>query len=534
MAAHLRAAFPGDGEEVADVIARHYLDALDAVPEDPDTAQIRDQAITTLIRAAERAKRTGAPALAATSYATAAQLTEENGHDGERAAGELWERAADAAADNADYAVAIEHAGRARDHHQQRGDSRAAAHAQATAGNALFLRGRHADAREYLTAALDVLQAEPDTNTLRALVRLAILEVFAGAAEADRITTEALILGQAIGATSDQIVRVFGARGLYLSGAGRHNEAVAYYHEAARLAAQADDNALLGAVLGNLSDALAVTDPAAAAEAARKAIEHSRRAGIRGNLTIATANLAQALLLLGDWDAANGVLTQAVDSDGLADIDYLSCHRGLLAALRGDTHTADTLLAGLRDMRASEDPQDKALINVVEAFTAAARGQPGNALRYARSTLAHVGALGISAESLRWAWPLAARVAYELCDTQTSQELFSLLDMCRPGHLAPMLRGERDLARARLADQDGGQAATASFAAAISGLRQLSTPYHLAHGLLDHAQHLSGMGDADAAAAAIDEAGTIARQLGCQPLLDRADAIEPAKTRAGA
>ena len=37
VAAHLRAAFPGDGEEVADVIARHYLDALAAVPDDPDT-----------------------------------------------------------------------------------------------------------------------------------------------------------------------------------------------------------------------------------------------------------------------------------------------------------------------------------------------------------------------------------------------------------------------------------------------------------------------------------------------------------------
>ncbi len=41
MAAHLRAAFPGDGEEVTKVIARHYLDALDAVPDDGDAGQIR-------------------------------------------------------------------------------------------------------------------------------------------------------------------------------------------------------------------------------------------------------------------------------------------------------------------------------------------------------------------------------------------------------------------------------------------------------------------------------------------------------------
>jgi class 3 adenylate cyclase len=49
VAAHLRGAFPGDGEEVADVIARHYLDALQAVPEDADAAQIRGQALTALI-----------------------------------------------------------------------------------------------------------------------------------------------------------------------------------------------------------------------------------------------------------------------------------------------------------------------------------------------------------------------------------------------------------------------------------------------------------------------------------------------------
>jgi hypothetical protein len=69
VAAHLRAAFPGDGEEVTDVIARHYLDALSAIPGDPDTAGIRGQAVAALTRAAERAERTGAPAQAAASFA---------------------------------------------------------------------------------------------------------------------------------------------------------------------------------------------------------------------------------------------------------------------------------------------------------------------------------------------------------------------------------------------------------------------------------------------------------------------------------
>ena len=81
VAAHLRTAFPRYGEEVADVIAHHYLDALNAIPEAPDADQIRGQAVAALIRAAERADRTGAPALAAASYAAAAQLSHANNTD---------------------------------------------------------------------------------------------------------------------------------------------------------------------------------------------------------------------------------------------------------------------------------------------------------------------------------------------------------------------------------------------------------------------------------------------------------------------
>ena len=94
VAAHLRATFGGDGEEVADVIARHYLDALAAVPDDVDVAEIRERAIAELVRAAERAERTGAPARAAVSFATAAELLDESGVPGSRlAAAQLWERA---------------------------------------------------------------------------------------------------------------------------------------------------------------------------------------------------------------------------------------------------------------------------------------------------------------------------------------------------------------------------------------------------------------------------------------------------------
>jgi tetratricopeptide (TPR) repeat protein len=476
VAAHLRAAFPGDGEEVAEVIARHYLDALDAVPDAPDAGQIRGQAIAALVRAAERAERTGGPALAAASYATAAQLTQAGTSDGSAAA-VLWEHAARAALTAAGWASAVEQAGHAGELYRQVGDARSAARAQTITGQALRRWGRHAQAREQLTAAVAVLRDDPGTDTVQALGELAMLEAFAGAPEADALTAEALGLGQNLAVDDATLAELFTNRGQWLAHAGRRGpEAAAYYREAARLATQAGDTLTLGRALLSLSDAITGTDPAAGAEAARAAAGHLRQAGDRHALANAVVNLAQALLMTGDWDGAEAELAQAIDGDGLADIEFLPCNQAWVAALRGDTETAQATLAGLKDLRDSEDPQDQATIAGTEAFTAAARRQPATTLDRARAALGHAGALGISRDFLRWAWPLAARAAHDLADPPTTTELLAMLDGYQPGQLAPMQRAERDLARARLTTGNAGPGAAAAFTAAIAGLRQHSTP----------------------------------------------------------
>ena len=532
-AAHLRASFAGDGEEVTDVIARHYLDAIDAVPDDSDAGEIRDEAISALTRAAERAERTGAPAMAAASYATAAELTPSDTADGQldtpdgsSEAGVLWESAALAAVTNGDWATAVEHAGRARDVQLERGHARAAARAQAIAGDALGWWGHHSEARDQLTAAVEALRAEPDTDTVRALERLAALEAFAGSSDADRLSAEALILGQAVGVSAAQLGRLLLTRGFYLTFAGRLPEACAYFRESARLAGDAGDNMAVGRALLNLAGLLLATDPAAAADAARAAAGHLRRAGARDLLAYATGNLVQALLALGEWDAAEQEL-----KDVPADHDLLACDRAWLAALRGDAETAETVLAGLSDWYVSEDHQEKAMVSIMEAFTAAARHRPDTALDYARSTLARADALGISHDWLRWGWPLAARCAHELGNSSATRELLVMLDSYPPGHVAPVQRAERELVRARMAGIEGEQAAAAAFASAINSLRELSTPFHLAHGLLDHAQYLMSRGEAEPAVAAIEEAREIAGRLRCGPLLDRAADLMPAQPR---
>jgi class 3 adenylate cyclase/tetratricopeptide (TPR) repeat protein len=530
VAAHLRAAFAGDGEEVADVIARHYLDALHAVPDDPDAGQIREQAVAALIRAAERAERTGAPARAVASYAAAAQVTPPEAAGPATAA--LWERAAQAAITDASWVAAIDYAGRAREDYLSGGDVRAAARVRAIVGQSLRNLGRYGEAREQLTAAMEVLRADPDPDTVRALHHLAALEVFAGSPEADRITAETLSLAEALDVGASQLAQLFVTRGIYFAGAGLLAQAIGYLRESARLATQAGDNATLGGAMLNLSDVLAATDPSAAADTARTAVAQLRRVGSRRNLPVAIGNLVQALFELGDWDAAEAELALAADSDPLADSEHLACYRGWLAALRGDAVTAETELAAVRVLRASEGSQDTALVGMAEAFTAGARRQPHELLRRARALLAEAATMGISSEFVRWTWPLAARAAFELDDAAVTRDLLALLDSYQPGYLGSVLRAEQGLAHARLAARDGDPDAAVAFTAAITSLREVRTPYRLAGGLLDQAGYLTGLGDAEGAALAIDEAQAIARGLGCQPLLDRAADMTPAAREA--
>ncbi len=524
VAAHLRSAFAGDGEEVADVIARHYLDALYSVPEDPDADQIRAQAVAALVRGAERADRTGAPAQAAASYAAAAELaaspSKTDSTEGDADAGTLWEYAAQAALDGGNAVAAIDYANRARDICHRRGDVRCVARARSLAGESLRAAGRHAEARQELTAALEVLRAEPDVHTVRALGRLASLETWSGSPDADKLTIEALVLGQALRVETKELMSLFLSRAICLLTQDRRPEAAAYLRETVRLATQAGEALQVGRALLNLSDAEADTDLTAAADDARTAAGHLRRAGASRHLAVAIANLAQALLMLGDWDSADAELSNAVDADGLASFDYIVGYRGLLAALHGDVSSAQSYLNALGDLIASEDAQDRALVSIVEAFTAAASSQHGAALRHARATLSFADTLGMTADNIRWAWPLAARSAWELGDTVATTELLAMVDERQPGQLSPLLWAERDLARARLAAHEGAADGEA-FPLAIRGLREHGTPYHLAHGLLDHAEYLSRIGDSKAAADATDEACELAEKLGCRPLLDR-------------
>jgi hypothetical protein len=173
-------------------------------------------------------------------------------------------------------------------------------------------------------------------------------------------------------------------------------------------------------------------------------------------------------------------------------------------------------------VRASQDLQDVAAVAVMDAALASARGLDRDALREARAAFDQVHAVGISTEFVILAWSLAIRTALYLGDRVVLDELLVKLDGYPPGHVPPLLRAERNLARARLSAEAAEPDADAALAAAVDQLRAVGSPYHLAQGLLDRADHLAQSGRDREAAVLRDEARAIGERLAAPVLLERA------------
>ncbi len=516
VAAYLRSVFPNDGDEVTDVLARHYLDALFAAPDDADTPQVRGEAVAALTRAGERALRAGAPSNAAMNFGTAAELLEQSSdREADIGRARLWERAsaADALSGNVDRALAS--AQNASDLYEQLGELRASARSRIVAGRVLYFARRHTEAREILESVVAQLRAEPDTDTVTAMTDLATISSLASEPESDRLSADALILGQQLGVDRGLMATLFNVRGLSMTMRDRFDEAIAHIKYALELLARESDSAQRARALSNLSNLLLTTDPHAAADHARQAADLFRRIGYPALLAVAVSNLVQALLWCGDWDEAEAVIASAADDMGrVREVEQL---RVQLAALRGSRDVSSATI----DWPAldSEDAQDRAYAAMLRTLVASADGDAAETVRLGQAAL-EFARIGIRFETVLWSWAAAARAAHELGNRQALDELVAFLDARPKGHLAPLLVAERDLVRARLADDDG-----VALSDAVGALRKAASPFHLAHGLLDQAEFLERADRAEEAQPLVDEARAIGERLRARPLIDRAERL---------
>ncbi|HET6877682.1 MAG TPA: hypothetical protein VFH38_09155 [Jatrophihabitans sp.] len=524
VAAHLRNAFEND--EIMEVVARHYLDALAAVPDDPDAGAIRSAAIEVLLRAGERAEESGAPGRAAEDFAAAADLTSQFPEAMNTVGATLWERAATAARTAGDNEKLIAYAERARNIYIEHRRERDAARAQTLLGFGTSLDGHIAQARELLADAVEVLRPSPDADTVTALRELAVLETFDGNPVSTQLTEEALVLGQALDVPDAQLADLVVSRALNYNNRGQYTEAAALYEYGVRLAERVGDTAGHARGLTGLASMKLALDPRAAADAARSAYELGKRLGARRLMAVSLTNVGWAEIFLGDWEAAGRALQAGMHADGLADDDTAASVVATLAALRGELSEGDARTT-LTACRASEDPQDRCQALLVDALAAATAGRLDEALDTATEIVDHGQALGLTHELYVFGWTTAVRVAFERGDLPAVEALVARLDAHPVGHVPPLLRAERSLARARLGAARDEADADDDFTDAIAQLRAAGSPYHLAHALLDQAEFraVTAVGPADLLLA---EAAAIADRLRATPLAARAAAARAA------
>jgi class 3 adenylate cyclase/predicted ATPase len=549
VAAHLRTVFANDGEEIADVIARHYLDAISLSAgtaggrtegADGSRDALAAEALAFLIRAAERAERIGAPSRAAEAFAAAAELAPPP------QAALALERAAIASYGHGDHDAALLHIRAARAQHLAGGDTRAAARAQSIEGRVLQDLGCSSAARVELAEAVAVLRSTPDVDTVEALRRLANIEIFTGnVADGERLLAEAFALAQSGDVDIDTltVARLYDSKATVALFANQPIEASAYYEAAIGAAERSGQSATATAIQYNLADLLARTDPRRAAEVAKGAADNARRLGRGPDLGLAVANMAIALLELGEWDEAGAALRQVEEQDHVEDEDVIRL-TGWLAGLRGDPAGVAEALGRMPAMRANEEAQARASIGFLRALGASAAGNRRVALDSIMDVLALNGVIGVGHESQRWGWPLAARTARQLGERAVMDTLDGMLDQHPAGHLPPVLRAQRQLARALAAADERAPGALTAVREALVTLREAGNPYHLAHALADFADLLVEYGkegrdpDADRSAVEASEAraevGRIAQRLRCHPLAERAGAGAGAGADAGA
>ena len=337
-------------EELAGVVATHYVEAFRATPEGPDAEALAARARDWLSRAAERAISLGSPEQALSYVDQALAITREGA---ERAS--LLQQAGEAASRAADNTHAISHLEEAIASYRSLGDETGAALATAKLVRPLISLDRRPEAQERLEVALAALGEDGDERARAELcTRLAEVLTHTGAsAKAIEWAERALPLIERDNLTA-LLAEAIGTKAIALFSLGRHQEASILARGSLAITEEIGSHEARGEALRNLGVQVGEDDPREALRCFLEGAENARRAGVRRLEVISLANAVEAAINIGRWDEADAVLAQLegreVDPFIAAGIVFSIA---MLAALRGDFATAHGRLAEVAPRLAS-------------------------------------------------------------------------------------------------------------------------------------------------------------------------------------
>ncbi len=422
-------------DELAAVLASHFLDAYRAAPAGAVAEALAGQARVALRAAADRASHLNVPEQALTLLEQALIVTPDGS---EQTA--LRERAGEAAVAAARYDRAEELLEAAIAWHRTAGAYVDAARPLVLLTSAFILQGRVTEARDRLEMAIEELGPDADgaagPHLYGGLARAHFLSE--SPERALTLSERAIALAEhqdALEPLVDALVTK-GSLLLYL----RPREGRAILTGAIELADSYGFPSVGLRARNNLIVALESEDLVAVHRLEVDALRMSERLGNRGGVAVFTLGLAFDQLSSGEWDAAEATLASVddFDLDPLRSADSISI-RAQLAGARGDTTKEAELRQELAPILAGiSNPQYAAMAHLSQAFTAAFRGDFEVAHREAIATTANPRS---AFEGWRW----AARAAVMLGDVRAAREAVEQMRASdRRGRIIDAVRAEAE------------------------------------------------------------------------------------------
>ncbi|HUJ33944.1 MAG TPA: adenylate/guanylate cyclase domain-containing protein [Solirubrobacteraceae bacterium] len=523
-AQYLSHAFANEGEDVAEVLAAHYLEAYRAAADDSDADHLRSEAIAALRRGAQRAAAVGAPQTAERAYRSAIELAAT---DDERIA--LLEAAGDMALIDGRYEASLELLEDAAGRLVALGRERDAARLGPRIGPALWRAGRAAEAIERMRQALAVLGSDTeDADVARMNVTLGVALLSTGhVRDAFAPLDRALELAQAL-ELPDALASALTFKAQLCDAIGRVHEARIQFDGAIELCREHKLTDRLFFAQLNSGDFLRRFDLPGAAERTRDALATARRIGSRLYESIAASNLMRVWEYSGDWDKLEALgadlLARAGERPGA---EYLHLELAILAALRGQVGTAREHLPGMTSWQRSDIGELRWSYAACEATIAVAAGEFGDALELLAATMREIAKIeGPASQASRIGFPQAIAAAVTLGRLTDADELLSLFADTPPGHVPLYFRAHIARGRGLIAAARNELAmAEAHLGVAIETLTALGYPYWLATVQTDLARALVDDQRPAEARVLLDQARTALTRLGASSALQRVDLL---------
>src|ERR687898_237532 len=375
-AEHLQSVF-ADQDEIAEILASHYLAAFEAAPEAEDAPAMRGKAGEMLARAGERAGSPGAPDEGQRYYEQAATLAEEPLLEAAllEQAGRLGlpaGRPAEARA-QIERAIAL---------FEQAAETGQAARAGAALADIEVVEGRLEQAAARLESALPALeQAGPSAELASTLAQLGRMHALRGEVDAALGTLEqALRLAEKLG-LEEVLVQALTSKSVGLIYQGRFAESRVLLEGVVERARLGELHNAWFRAAGNLAVLLQDSDRhLEVLELCDELEAQARQLGDREQLALARLGTIPSLFLLGRWGQA---LARADEAEQLQASEWARSALVELVAVRceqGELAAAEDLLRQHEFGRDAEQPEVVSFFTGLEARLHRAQDRPAEAL----------------------------------------------------------------------------------------------------------------------------------------------------------